>query len=283
MFDLMVIAVVQIIIESLPISSSAHVLIVQHVWTKLTGETFLEVPAFFNDFLQGPTVFVIAVVFFKDWFSSAQRLFSSGWKFIMHQRLCWSERKLWGVFGTLLGFVCVADVMTMLAYGIKKFMDNGELHVTPLWVLAVNFTVSMVGLLSLRVADKECEYSRLSMGKSILLGATQGLALLCPGLSRFGSTYVVGRWLRLSPRRAFQFSFLIQFPLIFAAFIIKGLPGVPRAFFTLPIIGVLVGSTVIAGFLFAWAYRLALARKLWRFGVYMIIPITILLILIWFS
>lgn len=283
MLDSFFISAVQIIIESLPISSSAHVIVAQHLWLKITGSPLTEGPGYFDDFLQGPTILVLMVVFFKDWYLSVRRLFVAFWKFVLRQRLSWSERQLWSVFGTLIFFVCAADLMTAFAYGIKSFVGKSVFGAPPLWVLLINFTVSMVGLLSLKFMSKEQQYSRLSLKKAIILGTTQGLALLCPGLSRFGSTYVVGRWLNLSPRRAFQFSFLIQFPLILAAFMLKGLPGVFKAscsLISVPLLITLGVSTVIAGLLFAWAYRLARAGKLWWFGVYMLVPITILLFLI---
>jgi undecaprenyl pyrophosphate phosphatase UppP len=345
MFDILVITAVQIIIESFPISSSAHVILAQHLWLKITTTPMVQVPAYFDDFLQGPTVLVLMVVFFKDWFSSVRRLFVGGCKFVLHKPLSWSERQLFGVFGVIISFMCAADVMTAFAYGIKTFMGKGVFGVPTPWVLVINFTVSMLGLLSLRFiggrstgllggcrgerptlinimasnkntcssaqplpcnggqaarAGGPLAQARRSLGeawgepprrlsgfltikKSIIIGTVQGVALLCPGLSRFGSTYVVGRWLNLSPRRAFQFSFLIQFPLILATFIFKGLPGIIKAsapIISFPLLGTIIISTLIAGLLFAWAYRLARAGQLWWFGVYMIVPITFLILLI---
>ncbi|MFS8507540.1 MAG: hypothetical protein LVQ75_05700, partial [Candidatus Babeliales bacterium] len=52
----------------------------------------------------------------------------------------------------------------------------------------------------------------------LVVGIAQGLALL-PGISRFGSTFVVGRFLGFSSMQSFQYSFLIAWPLMFAAWV----------------------------------------------------------------
>ena len=64
------------------------------------------------------------------------------------------------------------------------------------------------------------------MGQAVLIGITQGLALL-PGISRMGSTCVVGIWFGLTPLAAFVFSCTIQLPLLIAG-VTKGLYDVRR-------------------------------------------------------
>ncbi len=287
MFDLILIAAVQIILESLPISSSGHQLLVQQLWIKVTGQALTPIPDFFDHFLHGPTVLVIAFVFFKDWFASARRLVIAGWKVLVHRKqLRWSERRLWRLFSMIFIFMCAADAMTVLAYVGQHFIGKNAVIFHEPRFLLMNMMATMVALLSLRWVERvRRAASSLTLKKSLLLGTVQGVALLCPGLSRFGATYVAGRWLRLSPRRAFQFSFLIQFPLIAAAFFINGIPDMvktpaARALLSVPMLMTIAVSTVIALGLFAWAYRLALRRRLWWFGVYMIVPISILVWLV---
>ena len=119
-------------------------------------------------------------------------------------------------------------------------------------------------------------YESLDIKKALLLGVVQGIALL-PGISRFALTYVVGRFLKLSPRRSFETSFLIQFPLIIAGFC-KGLFYLLLApncvsIFGIQVIWAFLGGTVVSFGFLHFVYYLALRGKLWLFSFYMLIPI----------
>ncbi len=51
---------------------------------------------------------------------------------------------------------------------------------------------------------------------ALILGIVQGIALL-PGVSRFAVVYASARWLGLPQPKAFEITWLVQWPLIFAA------------------------------------------------------------------
>ena len=106
-----------------------------------------------------------------------------------------------------------------------------------------------------------------------------------PGISRFGTTYVVARWLSLSPRRALELSFLIEFPLILGAFLWNGVIRLPSDLAILlvysPFSWFVGGSAAVLGyFLLRFSYRWGIEGKFWRFGVYMILPSLVLLYVI---
>ncbi|MCK4517445.1 undecaprenyl-diphosphate phosphatase, partial [Candidatus Babeliales bacterium] len=126
----------------------------------------------------------------------------------------------------------------------------------------------------------------LNIRKALILGCVQGIALL-PGISRFATTYVAGRWLHLSPRRAFQISFLIQLPLISAAFVqgLYKIVGTPEGILLSSGRGLLtlVLATVIGFFALCFAQKLAYQEKFWWFGFYLLVPTLFLLGSIVFS
>ena len=62
--------------------------------------------------------------------------------------------------------------------------------------------------------------AQLSMGRGLLIGASQILALL-PGISRSGIAMVAGLWRGLSHEDAARFSFLLATPIILAAGVYK--------------------------------------------------------------
>jgi undecaprenyl-diphosphatase len=115
--------------------------------------------------------------------------------------------------------------------------------------------------------------STLTPANIILLGLAQGVALL-PGISRFAITYTTTRWLAIPHRRAFEISFLIQVPLIAAAFLksllqIRRLPEKTLLYsWKTPLIVTL--AIIVGYFCLALAQRLAAQNKLWKFGMYVL-------------
>jgi len=125
----------------------------------------------------------------------------------------------------------------------------------------------------------------LNFKKAAIIGLVQGISFL-PGISRFGTTYVAARWLGVTPRRAFQFSFLIQFPLVFVAFSDAGVRFLfdenMMQLFDLKVWAVFLLATILAFFALAISYSLAMKEKLWYLGFYMLIPLLTLLYFLFF-
>jgi undecaprenyl-diphosphatase len=175
--------------------------------------------------------------------------------------------------------VGVADILIIFVHFIKKWIGKNIFSFDPNYILLIGFSITMVLLLSLIFVQRlNLPLRHLSIWRAFIIGIAQSLAYLVVGLSRFGVTYVVGRWLGLSARRSFQFSFLIQFPLITGAFLINGVSSIfntatPNLFSIL-----IIGVTIIAGYLFSLIYKCAIKEKLWWFGIYMVVPILFLIL-----
>ena len=121
-----------------------------------------------------------------------------------------------------------------------------------------------------------------NISKFIILGLVQGLALL-PGISRFASVYATARLLKIPTRRAFEITFLLQFPLIVAGFFLgfykmSRVPGWYNIF-SLPVVLSIIVATIVSVFVLFWCKRLARDKKLWRFSFYMFFPISILILI----
>ena len=263
----------QIVIESLPVSSSGHVYLLSSVLALDWGGKLFGALDYASHAI---TVLVIMTVFFNAWSVPLKRLFAC----CVHSD---SYKKLWRVFGKIIGLTVIADLITTGFYVIIKGVLS-DVIVSAVPVLVVGgCVVTGMALLSLRLIDERRAYEPWDVSKAIALGILQGMSLL-PAVSRFGVTYVGARWLRMSPRRAIEVSFLIQFPLILAGSI-KGICALIHMNM-LPIFvswttgGVLVMSFVFAVFLLhtmcAWATR----KKLWRIGWYMVLPFLISMYLV---
>lgn len=319
MNELILFAAIQVMCEALPISSSGHTILAQRLWYRLTNLSPAPFPEFFDHFLHGPTLFIIMLVFFKQWFTPLRLLV----KTYCHTESCPEQgrrvvsgstrhTKLWELFLRITSFVVIADSATALFYfmqhaGLKQltFVSSG-------WTLLIGFIITTGLLLSLVVLDRKIfnkkapalaptqspaqpstlsptqpTHKILSYSSAVIIGLTQGCALIIPGLSRFASTYVIARWLGITPRRALQFSFLIQFPLIACAFLYNGVYTIIKTpgwhtLFTPHILIILGVATLCSLILFWFSCTMAQWNKLWIFGLYMIIPITMLLVdLLW--
>lgn len=243
-------ALVQIIAESLPISSSGHVQLMQaymHILPDVTACTTL-----FDYALHLPTACIIAFFFRSDY-----------WPIIK------GIRKTWSFMLRILGYGIVAEIMTVLWYGIIMYM---HLHI-PLWF---GFFCTCISLLSLYFCAPQ-EYSSMSVRKAFVLGCVQGVALF-GGISRFALTYVVCCWMGLRPMRALQWSMMVQWPLIFVA----ALYGT-HTLYVVQILQLLhasywlsmLGATMIAYGLLWGMYYMVRYNVMWIWGIYMLIPTTI--------
>lgn len=268
----------QIIAESLPISSSGHVALLELVIKKLYGyEVFL--PDFIDHLLHGTALLAILMVFFKDWFYPSKKLFQACVQITFSKKpLTFTQKKLFAIFFKIIGLVFVANLITGILYFSIKFLFKDFFTYT-IFLLS-GFIITMLLLLSLAF-KKQQNIQVLDLKKALILGCVQGLATL-PGISRFASTYVTGYWLNLKPARAIQLSFLLHLPLIIAAFFILGLKPLLSNYeilYKLNFCNILIIllATILAILCLKLAYKLAIKNNLWWFGVYMLIPILVLL------
>lgn len=252
-FVFLLLTFTQIVTESLPISSSGHMKLLAEALPAF-GFSLLPLPEVYEYVLQGPTSLIL-IFFWREW-----------WIFLLKNanRCKWLLKKM-------AFFVLCAEVPTLICY----FILQVRTWPVPLWI---GFATTALLLLSLFFLEKEIIYkknSEITLDKAIIIGFVQGLALI-PGISRLGSTYVVGRWLGLSALTSFGFSCAIEWPLITAAFL-KGIVafGSVRDFFA-PIIPLLAATFLLASIVAYGVLNVTFAMMcrghLWLVGVYMLVP-----------
>lgn len=291
----------QIVGESFPISSSGHVVILEKFLVQKFGITILKTK-FFDHFLHGPTILILMVLFYKEWFFPLKNLFCSSHK-----------KRLLKIFLKIVGYLFITTFIGTVFWFLMKNKIGKQCWFYSNWTLLGGLIITAILLLLLFLKEKEkcalilslskdqarctlrqaqdertvkhfsSNYSKLTLKKVLILSFVQAFALL-PGISRFASVYVASRLLKISPRRAFQFTFLMQFPIILPGFFL-GLvnmiktPGWKKIFswqvnFTFLI------STVVAFFALYCIKKLAYKKKLGLIFFYMMFPIGFLLYLI---
>lgn len=249
-------AAVQIVLESLPISSSGHLALVS-CWCAQHG-CAVELSRSFEYLLHGPTLIMLAAYSVRLWLPLVQNL--------------WQRRV---VIKNMIIYVLCADSITTVVYaGVQAFVAPQM----PLWF---GFCITGGLLLSLRWCSAHdtlhvpVVYKSVTLRTLCLLGVVQGLAGL-PGVSRFASTYVAGRWLHLTPRKSLFVSIMLQWPLMFGGFLV----GLLRAhtdsstvWFTDVHNILLMSVCAVLAYFVLWFVQWLLEReRLWLLGPYLMIP-----------
>lgn len=235
----------QIILESLPISSSGHEI--------LLG---LQLDRVVDRLSHGPTVIVLVVYFFKEI-----------WHLFFHSTLMWRKFIQWGLL------LALSESITVFLYiFFGRFSD-----LVPLW-LGFLFTAVLLGSL---FWCRKSTNSELDLADAALLGIAQGVARF-PGISRLAITYVTASWLGYEPRYAFRISCALQVPLFILGFM-EGLVGLfllgdLGQFATCTFVGGVTLSMIFAYYLLSFVESIMLAQRLWLVAFYMIVPVIMALI-----
>lgn len=245
--------IVQGLGEFLPISSSAHLILVPWLFgwhggviDSLTFDVALHIG----------TLVSLVVYFWKDWLlllRAVPGLFE--WSLA---KLQGNRRRTRTQTEHILSSVIIATIPGALIGLVLERVAEDALR-TPL-LIAVTLTI--MGVL-LYVVDRWRPQAKplevISWRDSLLIGLAQACALI-PGVSRSGGTITMGRMLKFDRQAAARYSFLLSAPITGAAVLLK-LPdilAIPSSEIDVFVIGVLVSGTVGAlaiGFLLDYIRR----------------------------
>lgn len=202
---------VQVLGEMLPISSSTQVDLMMRWWGLSAGL----IPKGFDYVLHIPVLFVVPLFFKKSW----SFFFTILCARLSRRELCfaWSTRAALIIVGKLLGIIFCSGLIAAATEFLFKDLSF-FFHARSLGLLVT------AGLL-LAVAFYRSSWIKDSSPWFVLclVGIAQGCALV-PGISRMGVTVCVALLCGMTVRRAFEFSFALQLPLIAAACLLRGLP-----------------------------------------------------------
>ncbi len=237
-FEALLYGLVQGVTEYLPISSSAHlILLPKFLGTEDPGLTF-------EVFLHLGTLSATLAYFWRDWVS------------VMHPAH-WSRQR-----GVSFRAIAIATVPALIAGAVLH--DLVETVFRGSEVLMCTLVIGGVILwASDRFMRRRRELTELTIKDALLIGIAQCFALV-PGMSRSGSTITGARLLGFSRDSAARFSFLISAPITGAALVFelrkwRELLDGPVAWDSLLIAGV-------SSFVFGWLTIDILLKLLKRFG-----------------
>ena len=201
-----ILGIVQGIGEFLPISSSAHLVLVPYLFN------FPEHTLAFDVALHFGTLIAVFMVFWKDWLILAKGVFDK----VIHKKDSFENKMFW--------YLVIATVPGAL---IGKLLEDYIENVFRKLPLLIAIALAVMGIL-IYIGDKwaekhykeQTEYKNLTLKQTFLIGLSQALAIF-PGFSRSGTTMLVGRLLGASREACAKFSFMLSTPIIFGATILK--------------------------------------------------------------
>lgn len=186
MIKYILLGIIQGITEFLPVSSSGHLVIVQHILGINQNEIAISV------ILHLGTVFALVVFFFKDLL------------------------KLFTNFRLLMFLLVVTVITGIIGLLGKDFFENLFSSTMPI-AIALIITGIMLILTKKFMAGKR---NNISFKDAAILGFTQGIAII-PGISRSGITISTLLFRKIDRENSFRFSFLVAIPVIFGAAILE--------------------------------------------------------------
>lgn len=192
--------VVQGLTEFLPVSSTAHLTLLEY-FLKLSPKTY---GLSFDAALHLGTLLALLVYFRKDLIRLSKAFLQGLRRFDFHD----SESRL--VVSLLTATIPAAVLGLIFESKVETVFRS------PLLIAGALLGGSLIFYLAERFSKVTLSLDNLGLGKSLLIGLSQALALI-PGISRSGVTISDGLFLGLSRPDSGYFVFLLSIPIIFGA------------------------------------------------------------------
>ncbi len=232
--DAIIQGIVQGLTEFLPVSSSGHLAITQH----MMGVT--ENNLFFNVMLHIGTLVAVVAFYYKliwrlikEFFAIVKDIFTGKFSFKnmnsdrnMIFMLVVALLPLFLLFAPIPGTgMKVKDFADMISGDEKYFIIVGISLLVTSVLLAVgnklNNNLKKKEELSGTLSEKGAGKNSLSVVDAIVVGLTQCCAAVFPGLSRSGSTLAAGQMRGVNRQTALDFTFIMAIPSILAAAVLE--------------------------------------------------------------
>jgi undecaprenyl-diphosphatase len=239
-YQAVVLAIVQALTEFLPISSTAHLVLIPWLFGWKDGGLTFDVA------LHAGTLVAVIIYFFRDWVQIIGQAF--GLNIGSDPDLRQNRNLLW-----LLA-------AGSIPIGIVGYLFDKQADTTWRQPYVIGTMLILVGIVmwiaeGRRIGSKSM--STIQMNDAIAVGLAQAVSVI-PGTSRSGATISAGLFRNMNRETAARFSFLLSTPAIGAAVLKKGWDihkegGIPADMKAPIVVGIIVsgvlGAIVIAFFL----------------------------------
>jgi len=236
-----ILGLVQGLAEFLPISSSAHLILIPKFFN------FPDPGLSFDAVLHLGTLAALLAVFWRDWVQILQagfgKLQTSNFK-LQNNSSYNLEPK---TYNLLLWWILVASIPGAVA----GFLLEGKAETIFREPQIIALTLAGFGII-LWIAQRFAKEKKITFWKSLWIGIAQVFAII-PGVSRSGATISAGMFVGLSKVEAAKFSFLLATPIVLGAgvFSLKNVLVQPEGAVLVEPVNLAVGLAVsaVSGFL----------------------------------
>jgi len=193
-FDAILLGLIQGLTEFLPVSSSGHLVLAQHLLGLKQEGVIFELMVHFGTLLS-------VLIYFRKRIAA---MFAA-----LFDRSMTAERRM-------IGYIILGTIPAVFAgFFLEDFFENafGSPVETSVMLL-------VTGLLLLSTALVKKKEGKINIPRSIIIGIGQALAIM-PGISRSGSTISFGMFAGVKPVEAAEYSFLLSIPAIAGAIVLK--------------------------------------------------------------
>lgn len=244
-FQAIVLGLVQGITEFLPISSTAHLIIVRDVfgWRQ---------EKYFVDAIQFGSVIAVVMYFWKD----LRQILGGAWG--AFQAKDW-QREEWKIaVGILVGTVPAL---------VLGFIFKDVIPESPLVIAIVSIVMALLLGAAEKFGSRKRGFQSLEIKDGLLVGLGQSLALV-PGVSRSGSTLTTGLFLGLERQTAARFSFLLGIPTLTLATLYQARKAFGNIDSLIPLLVGVVSTFIFSYLAIAWLLRYLQRHSNWIFVWY---------------
>jgi undecaprenyl-diphosphatase len=272
-YQAVVLAIVQGIAEFIPVSSSAHLIIVRRLlgWNELSPAHELT----FDVALHFGTLLSVLFYFRRTWFQIVRA--ALGGKVVRFSEAGGSDVDLspeeQKEERLLLWFLAAATIPGAIAGKLLEHSAEDYFREHMMLIAAALIVVALLMWLGEKVSTLEKPLSRISLMDSLVVGVAQAFALV-PGVSRSGATITGGLFRNFTREAAVRFSFLLSTPIIAGAALVKAhelrKEGLPAGMHSPFLVGILV-SAIVGYAAIAWLVRYLQSNSLRIFIVYRIL------------
>jgi undecaprenyl-diphosphatase len=244
-FESVILGIIQGLTEFLPVSSSGHLILFQHIM----GQK--DVPLLFDVLLHVASLVAVLIFFRKKILSLLQGVTKKG-----------EDSSLSEIVMIIAGTIVTVAMVVFTKPALMHIREHPK-------ILGFTFMFTAVILvIANNLMKRNPDDKKVSLKDALFIGFFQGLAVL-PGISRSGSTIAAGLFRKLPGQRAVEFSFLLAIPAIAGAMVLEIYKGEWGAIELIPTIAGCSASLISS--LFALKLLVIMVKKtiLLPFSVYL--------------
>ena len=238
--EAILLGIIQGLTEFLPVSSSGHLVLFQHLFGLKEAELFFDVCVHLGTLLAVIVVFRLEI---KNIILALMRFVSSSASKKTVLQKIESDPDLKMAFLIVIGSIPTA-VLGFLFRGIADRLFSSA-FIAGLMLMLTGLLLWITRWAATRVEQPDVD--RLTPKNALIVGVVQGLAII-PGISRSGSTISIGLLLGINRETAARYSFLLSIPAIIGAGLLSLKEGLSQTDLAIQISLLGAGTAALVGY-----------------------------------